>query len=137
MAQAASEGQKTAGGGEMVPLGASGIHVSAVGTGTWQWGDQAIWGYGHGFGRAEVEAAYAASRAAGINFFDTAEIYGRGMSERILGQLVRGDADPAHVVVASKFAPLPSRLSARSVTTALDASLARLGLTRIDLYYVH
>ena len=137
MAEAASEGQMTARESEMVALGKSGIQVSAVGTGTWQWGDQAFWGFGHGYGQAEVEAAYAASRAAGITFFDTAEIYGRGKSERILGQFVRGDADPAQVVVASKFAPLPQRLSARSVTTALDASLARLGLPKIDLYYVH
>lgn len=137
MAQAASEGQMAASESEQVPLGTSGIQVSALGTGTWQWGDQALWGYGHGYGQAEVEAAYAASREAGITFFDTAEIYGRGTSERILGQLVRDDADPQQVVVASKFAPLPQRLSARSVTTALDASLARLGLPRIDLYYVH
>ncbi len=137
MAQTTSDEHAMAGGGEIVSLGASGIQVSAVGTGTWQWGDMAFWGYGRGYGRAEVEAAYAASRAAGINFFDTAEIYGRGRSERILGGLVRGDANPAQVVVASKFAPLPQRLSARSVTTALDASLARLGLPRIDLYYVH
>lgn len=126
-----------AGEGEMVALGKSGIQVSALGTGTWQWGDQALWGYGRGYGREEVEAAYAASRAAGITFFDTAEIYGRGTSERILGRLVRDDADPTPVVVASKFAPLPQRLSARSVTMALDASLARLGLPHIDLYYVH
>src|SRR5215469_6559559 len=131
MEQITSGGQLTA--DEMVPLGKSGILVSPLGTGTWQWGDMAFWGYGHGYGQAEVEAAYAASRSSGITFFDTAEIYGRGTSERILGQFVRGDADPTHVVVASKFAPLPQRLSARSITAALDASLGRLGLPRIDL----
>jgi aryl-alcohol dehydrogenase-like predicted oxidoreductase len=139
MGQTTSEGQMAAGnsGSEMVSLGTTGIQVSPLGMGTWQWGDMAFWGYGRGYGQTEVEAAYAVSRAAGINFFDTAEIYGRGTSERILGRLVRGDDDSSQVVVASKFAPLPQRLSARSITAALDASLARLGVQRLDLYYVH
>ncbi|MFI5272176.1 MAG: aldo/keto reductase [Ktedonobacterales bacterium] len=122
---------------EMVPLGRTGIAVSPLGMGTWQWGDVRLWGYGKDYAQGDVEAAYSASRAQGINFFDTAEIYGSGTSERILGRLVRTDSGAGAVVVASKFAPLPYRLTARSITSALDASLSRLGLPRIDLYYVH
>jgi aryl-alcohol dehydrogenase-like predicted oxidoreductase len=135
MARRIAEGHMSA--SEMVSLGASGIAVSALGVGTWQWGDMAFWGYGQGYGQAEVEAAYPASRAACVTFFDTAEIYGRGKSERLLGSLVRSDPNRDEVVVATKFAPLPYRLTARNITAALDASLARLGLPRVDLYYVH
>lgn len=122
---------------EQVALGASGLRVSALGVGTWQWGDHALWGYGKQYAEADVAGAYAASRAAGITFFDTAEIYGRGMSERLLGTLVSEDPAGSEVVVATKFAALPGRLTARSVAAALGASLARLGRSHIHLYQVH
>lgn len=122
---------------ERVTLGASGLQVSALGVGTWQWGDRSLWGYGKQYAEAEVAGAYAASRAAGITFFDTAEIYGRGMSERLLGKLVSADPAGSEVVVATKFAALPGRFTARSVAAALGASLARLGRPRIDLYQIH
>jgi aryl-alcohol dehydrogenase-like predicted oxidoreductase len=120
---------------QTVALGKSGITTSALGLGTWQWGDTSIWQYGRSHTRADVEAAYAAARAGGITFFDTAEVYGGGLSEAILGPLVSQDRNP--VVVATKFAPLPGRWTARAVARALEASLARLGLPRVDLYQVH
>jgi aryl-alcohol dehydrogenase-like predicted oxidoreductase len=120
---------------QSVALGRSGLAVSALGVGTWQWGDAQFWQYGKDYGRPDVEEAYRVSRAAGITFFDTAEIYGRGASEAILGELIR--TDDTSVVVATKFAPLPGRLSARTVTRALDASLTRLGMNRVDLYQIH
>jgi aryl-alcohol dehydrogenase-like predicted oxidoreductase len=120
---------------ETVSIGRSGLVVSALGTGTWQWGDAGYWSYGRDHGLADVEAAYAVSRGAGITFFDTAEIYGAGESERILGALVQKDAAP--VVVATKFAPLPGRWTARALPAALQKSLARLGLPRVDLYQIH
>ena len=70
-----------------------------------------------------------------MNFFDTAEIYNRGKSERLLGSCLR--RKPQTVVVASKFAPYPTRLSRRQFMRALDHSLGRLGLETIDLYYIH
>jgi len=72
---------------------------------------------------------------AGGNFFDTAEVYGLGKSERLLGTCLQQNTRP--VVVASKFAPWPYRLSCRQFMDALDASLSRLGLPAIDLYYIH
>lgn len=120
---------------QSVALGKSGLTVSALGIGTWQWGDARFWQYGKDYGRADVDEAYRASRAAGVTFFDTAEIYGRGISETILGALVR--TDDTSVVVATKFAPLPGRVSARTLARALDASLTRLGMNRVDLYQVH
>ena len=120
-------------------LGASGIAVAPLGVGTWSWGDARFWGYGKEYGRAEIADAFAASVAAGITLFDTAEIYGQGESERLLGALIRerGTAAGAPPVIATKFAPLPWRFGARSLRRALDASLERLGVARVDLYQIH
>lgn len=120
---------------ETISIGKTDLKVPPLGLGTWQWGDRGTWGYGNGYNQSDVEAAYRESRKAGITFFDTAEIYGRGVSEMILGPLVR--AERGEVVVATKFAPLPYRLTARSMPKALDASLKRLGLAQVDLYQVH
>ena len=118
-----------------ITLGPGGITTAPLGVGTWAWGEQRFWGYGQEYGHEEVTAAFAASVAAGVTLFDTAEIYGQGESERILGELAKKNAAP--VVVATKFAPLPWRLSARSVRHALDASLERLGMASVDLYQIH
>ena len=116
-------------------LGASGIVVSPLGVGVWSWGDKSFWGYGKDYTREDVSQAYKVCQDAGLNFFDTAEMYGRGESERILGECIREDGRP--VVIASKFAPLPNRFSARSLLKALDASLERLNVKTIDLYQIH
>ncbi|HEU0003124.1 MAG TPA: aldo/keto reductase [Ktedonobacteraceae bacterium] len=116
-------------------LGKSGIVVPALGVGVWSWGDKSTWGYGTTYTRADISQAYRACLDAGLNFFDTAEIYGNGASERILGECMREDNRPA--IIASKFAPLPNRLSASKLLDALDASLARLGVQSIDLYQIH
>ena len=70
-----------------------------------------------------------------MDFLDTAEVYGFGKSERLIGDCIRKDGRP--VIVASKFAPFIARTSPRQLMAALDASLARLGLPALDLYYVH
>ena len=116
-------------------LGASGIAVSPLGVGVWSWGDKTFWGYGKDYTREDVSRAYKACQDAGLNFFDSAEMYGRGESERILGECIREDGRP--VVIASKFAPMPNRFSARSLLKALDASLERLNVKTIDLYQIH
>jgi aryl-alcohol dehydrogenase-like predicted oxidoreductase len=116
-------------------LGASGIAVSPLGVGVWSWGDKSFWGYGQDYTREDVTLAYKACLDTGLNFFDTAEMYGRGESERILGKCIREDGRP--VIIASKFAPLPNRLSARSLLKALDASLERLNVKAMDLYQIH
>jgi aryl-alcohol dehydrogenase-like predicted oxidoreductase len=116
-------------------LGATGIAVPPLGVGVWSWGDKSFWGYGKYYTREDVSQAYKACLDAGLNFFDTAEMYGQGESERILGECIREDDRP--VVIASKFAPLPNRFSARSLLKALDASLERLNVKTIDLYQIH
>jgi aryl-alcohol dehydrogenase-like predicted oxidoreductase len=116
-------------------LGASGLVVSSLGVGVWSWGDKTYWGYGKNYTREDVTRAYHACLDAGLNFFDSAEIYGSGASESLLGECSREDGRP--IIIASKFAPLPNRFSARTLLRALDASLERLGVTHIDLYQIH
>ncbi|MEI6046557.1 MAG: aldo/keto reductase [Chloroflexota bacterium] len=120
---------------EMRRLGASGLEVSALGVGAWAWGDKMFWQYGTTHGREDVQAAYCASLDAGINFYDTAEIYGYGESERLLGDLSRESG--RSVVIASKFAPLPYRLSAQALRPTLETTLARLKVKQLDLYQIH
>jgi aryl-alcohol dehydrogenase-like predicted oxidoreductase len=117
-----------------IAIGRTDLRVVPLGVGTWQWGDR-YWRFGGEYAQSDVEEAYHVSREAGIDFFDTAEIYGRGKSESILGALV--GRDPGPVVVATKFAPLPTRWTSRQVAQALDASLKRLGMPRVDLYQIH
>jgi len=116
-------------------LGATGITVPSLGVGVWSWGDTSFWGYGSTYTRQDIVQAYRACVDVGLNFFDTAEVYGGGESERILGECRREDGRP--ILIASKFAPLPNRLSARTLMAALDASLERLGVAAIDLYQIH
>jgi aryl-alcohol dehydrogenase-like predicted oxidoreductase len=118
-----------------ITIGNSELRVPPLGVGAWQWGDTTMWGFGKAYDRADAEAAFTASVDAGINLVDTAEMYGNGMSERIVGDCVRRSTRP--VVVASKFAPLPTRIGPRTVLRALDGSLRRLGVACIDLYQVH
>jgi aryl-alcohol dehydrogenase-like predicted oxidoreductase len=121
--------------GDTINLGSSDLRVAPLGVGAWSWGDTLFWGYGQGYGKSEVATAFQTSLNAGITLFDTAEIYGTGTSERILGQLAHATAQP--IVIASKFMPYPWRFSAKSLRGALDASLKRLQIDRIDLYQIH
>ncbi len=118
-----------------IPLGPTDVMISPLGLGAWSWGDRLFWGYGQGYGENDVRAAFDVSRAGGIMFFDTAEFYGMGRSERLLGQFIRSSKTP--LAVATKFFPYPWRLSGASLVPALKRSLNRLGLDQVDLYQIH
>lgn len=118
-----------------IPLGATDLRISAMGVGAWAWGDSLIWGYGQDYGEEQVREAFRISLDAGINFFDTAEIYGFGQSERLLGSLIQEVKQP--LVITSKFFPYPWRLIRGCLTRALRASLKRMNMERLDLYLVH
>ncbi len=118
-----------------IALTPDGPEIPALGIGTWAWGDSLFWSYGQDYGEADLQAAFNAAVAAGVNFFDTAEIYGFGESERLIGRFLQQVETP--VFVATKYFPLPWRWSPRAVTEALTSSLNRLQLNTIDLYQVH
>lgn len=106
--------------------------VSRIGLGTWQFGSRE-WGYGEGYAGGAARDIVRRARALGVTLFDTAEVYGLGKSERILGEAL-GD-ERADVAVASKVfpvVPFPAVIKQRE-----RASAQRLGLDRIPLYQVH
>jgi aryl-alcohol dehydrogenase-like predicted oxidoreductase len=110
------------------PLG----RVSRIGLGTWQFGSRE-WGYGAAYADATAGSIVRRARELGVTLFDTAEIYGFGRSERILGAAL--GAERAEVVVASKIfplAPFPPVVRQR-----FEGSARRLGVERIPLYQVH
>ena len=109
-------------------LGQSGITVPALGLGTNRWGSGAA-------GQTMLDQVYSTALDAGMGFFDTAEVYNSGKSEKAIR--TASDSDRRPVVIASKFAPFPYRLTPRQLTVALDKTLARLGRDSIDLYYLH
>ena len=119
-----------------------GLTVPAIGVGTWAWGDRNVWGMG-GYDAAlserTIAEAWEASIDAGVGFFDTAEVYGSGESERIIGRLLAADAArAADVVLATKFMPLPWKLDVvGALRQSLEASLGRLGVARVGLYQIH
>lgn len=111
------------------------LHAIEMGLGAWQWGDRLVWQYGHGYGDEEVRQAFLMSLNEGIRFVDTAEIYGNGRSEHLLGQFLKEANQP--VLIATKFLPFPWRLRKANILGALKASLARLGVESVDLYQIH
>ncbi len=94
-----------------------------------------VWGYGQDYQETDVREAFETSIQAGINFFDTAELYGLGQSERLLGKFIRESG--SQVIVATKFMPFPWRLWKGRLANALRHSLQRLGMEKVDLYQIH
>jgi len=106
--------------------------ISKIGLGTWQFGSRE-WGYGDAYAQREAHAITRRALELGVTLFDTAEIYGFGRSERILGEALGEDA--ASVFVATKI--LPVLPVAPVVEQRAVASANRLGVRRLDLYQVH
>jgi aryl-alcohol dehydrogenase-like predicted oxidoreductase len=119
--------------GKMKYLDVDGMgKVSRIGLGTWQFGSRE-WGYGDGYASGAARDIVKRALASGVTLFDTAEVYGLGNSERILGEAL-GD-QRAEVAVASKImpiAPFPAVVKQRE-----RASARRLQLDRIPLYQIH
>jgi pyridoxine 4-dehydrogenase len=112
------------------------IDLPPMGLGAWAWGDPVFWGYNPKEDeelRRVFDYAVANSKS-GKTLFDTAELYGFGRSESLLGEFSRDSGDK--VQIASKFAAFPFRTDATSVVKACEASVKRLGRP-IDLYQIH
>lgn len=121
-------------------LGTTDLELSVIGLGTWVFGGR--WG---GSDDADSEAACHAAIDAGINWIDTADIYGQGRAERIVGKVVRERSE--EVIVATKGGvawefgdnglSIWREASGDYLRMALDRSLQALGLDEVDLYQVH
>jgi aryl-alcohol dehydrogenase-like predicted oxidoreductase len=111
-----------------------GEHLSAIGVGTWQFGSRE-WDYGKDY--ADTTAVEIVHRALdlGVNVIDTAEVYGFGKSERIVGRAIAGRRDDAFV--ASKLLPVVPPIGAGYIAGRGRKSAQRLGIDTIDLYQVH
>ncbi|QYK50383.1 MAG: aldo/keto reductase [Anaerolineales bacterium] len=120
---------------QMIQIGPGGPKVAPIGMGTWAWGDNLFWSYGREYGEDDLRAAYDTSLEAGVTFFDTAEIYGTGRSEALLGRFAAANTEEH--IVASKFFPYPWRVLRGSLRQALAGSLRRLGLPSLQLYQIH
>ena len=119
-------------------LGLTDLKVSRIGFGCWAMG-------GHGWGKVDDKDSIAAIRRAldlGVNFFDTADVYGFGHSERILSKAL--GTNRSKVIIATKFGlkwdksgKITKDISSKRVVEALDNSLKRLGVDCIPLYQIH
>jgi aryl-alcohol dehydrogenase-like predicted oxidoreductase len=109
-----------------------GVSLCAIGLGTWQFGS-GEWGYGAGYAAGIAPEIVARSLELGVNIIDTAEIYGFGRSERIVGAAIAG-RDPMPFVATKLFPVLPVD---PIVSRRARGSLRRLGLDALDLYQVH
>ncbi len=113
-------------------LGAYGPEISVVGYGAWEAGGE-MWG-----GEVEDARTIQAMEAAiegGVDWIDTAEAYGDGRSEELVGEVIRRHG--GRVRVFTKVAPFVSGLRPEQVKRAVEGSLKRLGVDHIDLYQIH
>ncbi len=126
---------------EYTTLGHTGLQISRLCLGCMSYGDPS-W---RPWVRAEADARpfFARALEVGINFFDTADMYSKGVSEEVTGRLLREMANLDEIVLASKvFFPMTNRpnmrgLSRKHIVQACEASLRRLGVEAIDLYQIH
>jgi aryl-alcohol dehydrogenase-like predicted oxidoreductase len=126
-----------------VKLGATGLDVSPIALGAMTFGEpdrgHPVWSKGEDESRPLIQHALD----AGINFFDTANMYSQGSSEEILGRALKDFADRDDVVIATKLrhpmrsGPNGKGLSRKAIMTEVEHSLRRLGTDYIDLYQIH
>lgn len=128
---------------QYIKLGSTGLDVSPIAIGAMTYGEpdrgHPVWSLGEEASRPLIKHALE----AGINFFDTANMYSQGSSEEILGRALRDFADRDDVVIATKLrhpmrpGPNGKGLSRKAIMTEVDHSLTRLGTDYIDLYQIH
>jgi aryl-alcohol dehydrogenase-like predicted oxidoreductase len=128
---------------EYVKLGTTGLDVSPIAIGAMTYGEpdrgHPVWSLGESDARPLIRHALD----AGINFFDTANIYSQGSSEEILGRALRDFANRDDIVIATKLrhpmrsGPNGKGLSRKAIMTEVEHSLTRLGTDYIDLYQIH
>jgi aryl-alcohol dehydrogenase-like predicted oxidoreductase len=117
-------------------IDAGGLRTSLIGLGTWQFGSRE-WGYGEDYATEVAPALLRRAVELGITLIDTAEGYGPGRSERIIGATLAGmpESDRASLTIATKFLPIAPAEPILAWQAA--GSRRRLGVDVLDLYYAH
>lgn len=128
---------------EYTKLGSTGLEVSRLCLGCMSFGEPQRGGHPWSLGEQEAAPVIRRALEAGINFFDTANVYSDGSSEEIVGKVLREHARRDEVVVATKVngrmhpGPNGAGLSRKAILAEVDNSLRRLGMDYVDLYQIH
>jgi len=115
------------------------INEPNIALGTWAWGAGAFGGdsvFGNKTDEETLRPVFTAALKAGLNLWDTATVYGMGESERILGTFVK-EQKRDQVLVSTKFTPQIAEMYGNSVEKMAQASMERMGLEYIDIYWIH
>src|SRR5229473_1299709 len=123
-------------------LGSSDMQITPIGIGAWAIGGG---GWAFGWGPQDDDDSIAAIHAAldkGVNWIDTAAVYGLGHSEEVVGKAVKGLANPPYIFtkcerIWNERGEIAKSLKADSIRREVEASLRRLQIERIDLYQIH
>ena len=110
-----------------------------IALGTWAWGAGAFGGdsvFGSNTDENNLKPVFDAAMAAGLNLWDTATAYGMGESERILGMLAAG-YKREDVLISTKFTPQMAEMFGNDVSRMAKASIERMGIGYIDMYWIH
>jgi aryl-alcohol dehydrogenase-like predicted oxidoreductase len=113
--------------------------MSKIALGTWAWGAGAFGGdsvFGSNTNVENLKPVFDAAMKAGLNLWDTATVYGMGESEKILASLAK-DYKREEVEISTKFTPQLAEVYENSVEKMAEASLERMGLDYIDIYWIH
>jgi aryl-alcohol dehydrogenase-like predicted oxidoreductase len=116
-------------------LGSSGLEVSEISLGSWLT-------YSGGVAFEQTRACTDAAFAAGVNFFDTANVYGQGAAETAWGEILQGRPRDSYILATKVWGPMSddpadSGLSGAQIAKQIDASLGRLQTDHVDLYQAH
>jgi len=128
---------------EYVKLGSTGLDVSPICLGCMSYGEPSRGAHPWSLDEEASRPFFRRAIEAGINFFDTADVYSAGSSEEITGRALRDFARREEIALATKVngrmrpGPNGAGLSRKAIMTGIDASLARLGTDYVDLYQIH
>jgi 1-deoxyxylulose-5-phosphate synthase len=128
---------------EYVKLGSTGLDVSPICLGCMSYGEPGRGAHPWSLDEEASRPFFRQAIEAGINFFDTADVYSAGSSEEITGRALKDFGRREEIVLATKVngqmrpGPNGAGLSRKAIMTGIDASLARLGTDYVDLYQIH
>lgn len=128
---------------EYVKFGNTGMEVSPICLGCMSFGEAARWTHEWVLGEEDSRQIIKHAVEAGINFFDTANIYSKGSSEEFLGRALKDFTNRDEIAIATKVfwpmtdAPNSTGLSRKAILSEIDKSLVRLGTDYVDLYIIH